>query len=178
MSIFYCKKCKDKFPRDADVLEIDDKLSYCCAECGLNIVGNSAYMLPQKTNMTCAFCKKEFPIGNAFACERCFDCVACSAECWSKISAFHDGVCDVNDSISQELEITAYCDCDGKEINQCYTDTAVGSKTSHSSSHSHRHPQVSSQKAKTILSHGEVRGHPLTKSQRGLFGCMAGGRCK
>jgi hypothetical protein len=33
---------------------------------------------------------------------------------------------------------------------------------------------ISSTKAKTILSDGEVRGHPLTEKQRGLFGAIAG----
>jgi hypothetical protein len=33
----------------------------------------------------------------------------------------------------------------------------------------------SAKKAKTILSEGEVRGHPLTPKQRGLFGAIAGG---
>ena len=30
-------------------------------------------------------------------------------------------------------------------------------------------------KAKKILKHGSVRGHPLTKAQKGLFGARAGG---
>lgn len=30
-------------------------------------------------------------------------------------------------------------------------------------------------KAGEILKHGEVRGHPLTKKQRGLFGLIRGG---
>ena len=34
---------------------------------------------------------------------------------------------------------------------------------------------VSQDKAKTILKHGEVRGHPLTKAQMGYFGSRAGG---
>lgn len=35
--------------------------------------------------------------------------------------------------------------------------------------------KVSSHKAKKILKHGSVRGHPLTKKQKGLFGLHAGG---
>ena len=31
-------------------------------------------------------------------------------------------------------------------------------------------------KAKKILRHGEVRGHKLTKKQKGLFGARAGGQ--
>lgn len=34
---------------------------------------------------------------------------------------------------------------------------------------------VSKAKAKEILRHGEVRGHRLTKKQKGLFGAIAGG---
>ena len=34
---------------------------------------------------------------------------------------------------------------------------------------------VSQEKAKEILRHGEVRGHDLTKKQRGYFGARAGG---
>jgi hypothetical protein len=30
-------------------------------------------------------------------------------------------------------------------------------------------------KAKEMLKHGEVRGHALTKPQKGLFGLIAGG---
>lgn len=35
---------------------------------------------------------------------------------------------------------------------------------------------VSKEKAKEILRHGEVRGHRLTKAQRGLFGVIASGK--
>ena len=34
--------------------------------------------------------------------------------------------------------------------------------------------KLSRRKAKEILSHGSVRGHKLTKKQRGLFGAVAG----
>jgi len=34
---------------------------------------------------------------------------------------------------------------------------------------------VSKAKAKKILRHGEVRGHKLTKKQKGFFGARAGG---
>ncbi|MGH7254016.1 MAG: hypothetical protein ACREIE_09490 [Nitrospiraceae bacterium] len=34
---------------------------------------------------------------------------------------------------------------------------------------------VSREKAKEILRHGEVRGHKLTRKQRGFFGARAGG---
>ena len=34
---------------------------------------------------------------------------------------------------------------------------------------------VSQGKAKDILTHGEVRGHPLTRAQRGYFGARAAG---
>lgn len=33
-------------------------------------------------------------------------------------------------------------------------------------------------KAKKILKHGSVRGKPLTKAQKGLFGARAGGKSK
>ena len=33
---------------------------------------------------------------------------------------------------------------------------------------------LSPAKAKKILRHGEVHGHPLTKAQKGLFGAVAG----
>lgn len=36
-------------------------------------------------------------------------------------------------------------------------------------------PKLTASKAKEILSHGEVRGHKLTKKQRGFFGARAGG---
>jgi len=36
------------------------------------------------------------------------------------------------------------------------------------------HP-VSKKKAREILRHGEVRGHKLSKKQKGLFGAIAGG---
>ena len=35
--------------------------------------------------------------------------------------------------------------------------------------------RVSREKAKEILRHGEVRGHPLSKAQKGFFGARAGG---
>lgn len=35
--------------------------------------------------------------------------------------------------------------------------------------------KVTKAKAKEILRHGEVRGKPLTKPQRGFFGARAGG---
>jgi hypothetical protein len=38
-----------------------------------------------------------------------------------------------------------------------------------------RKARVSQKKAKIILEHGEVRGHPLTPAQRGYFGWIAGG---
>jgi hypothetical protein len=34
---------------------------------------------------------------------------------------------------------------------------------------------VSREKAKEILSHGEVHGKPLSSAQKGLFGLIAGG---
>ena len=35
--------------------------------------------------------------------------------------------------------------------------------------------ELGPKKAKIILRHGEVQGHPLSKKQKGLFGAMAGG---
>lgn len=35
---------------------------------------------------------------------------------------------------------------------------------------------VTQAKAKKILKHGSIRGRPLTKKQRGLFGARAGGK--
>ena len=35
--------------------------------------------------------------------------------------------------------------------------------------------QVSQEKAKEIMRHGEVRGHKLTSKQKGFFGARAGG---
>lgn len=35
--------------------------------------------------------------------------------------------------------------------------------------------QVSQEKAKEIMRHGEVRGHALSKKQKGFFGARAGG---
>ena len=35
--------------------------------------------------------------------------------------------------------------------------------------------QVSQEKAKEIVRHGEVRGHALTAKQKGFFGARAGG---
>jgi len=37
---------------------------------------------------------------------------------------------------------------------------------------------VTKRKAKEILKHGSVRGHKLTKKQRGYFGARAGGSKK
>lgn len=34
---------------------------------------------------------------------------------------------------------------------------------------------ITAKKAKTILKDGSVRGHPLTKKQKGFFGLIAGG---
>ena len=42
--------------------------------------------------------------------------------------------------------------------------------------HNKKHAPVSMGKAKEILHHGEVRGHELTKKQRGLFGAIASGQ--
>ena len=36
--------------------------------------------------------------------------------------------------------------------------------------------KLTAHKAKKILKHGEVRGHPLTEKQKGLFGAVAGGQ--
>ena len=38
--------------------------------------------------------------------------------------------------------------------------------------------KISKAKAKEILHHGEVRGHKLSKKQRGFFGARAGGARK
>ena len=38
-----------------------------------------------------------------------------------------------------------------------------------------KHKKLTSEKAKKILHHGEVRGHKLTKKQKGFFGARAGG---
>lgn len=38
-----------------------------------------------------------------------------------------------------------------------------------------KHKTVTKAKAKKILKHGEVKGHPLTKKQKGFFGARAGG---
>ena len=39
------------------------------------------------------------------------------------------------------------------------------------------HPQkLTAAKAGKILRHGEVRGHPLTEKQKGLFGLIRGGK--
>ncbi len=35
--------------------------------------------------------------------------------------------------------------------------------------------KLTQKKAKKILKHGEVRGHKLTKAQKGMFGARAGG---
>lgn len=35
--------------------------------------------------------------------------------------------------------------------------------------------KLTSKKAKEILRHGEVKGHPLTKKQKGFFGLMSSG---
>ncbi len=39
-------------------------------------------------------------------------------------------------------------------------------------------PNVSKTKARKILRHGSVRGHKLTKKQKGFFGARAGGARK
>ena len=39
----------------------------------------------------------------------------------------------------------------------------------------HKPAQVSMEKAKEIMRHGEVHGQPLSKKQRGFFGARAGG---
>jgi len=38
-----------------------------------------------------------------------------------------------------------------------------------------KHKTITKKKAKKILKHGEVRGKPLTKKQKGFFGARAGG---
>lgn len=38
------------------------------------------------------------------------------------------------------------------------------------------HKKLTKAKAKKILKHGEVRGHKLTKKQRGFFGARAAGK--
>lgn len=38
------------------------------------------------------------------------------------------------------------------------------------------HHHLGAEKAKKILKHGEVRGHALSKKQKGLFGLIAGGK--
>ena len=43
---------------------------------------------------------------------------------------------------------------------------------------SHINPPPTMSKAKEILSHGEVRGHKLTRKQKGFFGARAGGAPK
>ena len=35
--------------------------------------------------------------------------------------------------------------------------------------------KLTKEKSKEILRHGEVRGHPLTRKQKGFFGARAGG---
>lgn len=42
--------------------------------------------------------------------------------------------------------------------------------------HGKKKRPVSKAKAREILRHGEVRGKPLSKPQRGLFGAIAGGQ--
>lgn len=37
---------------------------------------------------------------------------------------------------------------------------------------------VSQAKAKIIMHEGEIRGHPLTPKQKGMFGAIAGGNSK
>lgn len=39
-------------------------------------------------------------------------------------------------------------------------------------------PHLSKNKAKKILSHGEVGGQPLTKKQKGFFGAAASGKSR
>ncbi len=39
----------------------------------------------------------------------------------------------------------------------------------------HKHNPITQTKARKILRHGEVRGSPLTKAQKGFFGARAGG---
>ena len=36
-----------------------------------------------------------------------------------------------------------------------------------------KHMEMSPEKAKEILEHGEVRGHKLTEKQKGMFGAVA-----
>ena len=50
------------------------------------------------------------------------------------------------------------------------TETCMGREVHHSS------PHLGKSKAKEMLRHGEVRGKPLTKKQRGLFGVIASGK--
>lgn len=58
--------------------------------------------------------------------------------------------------------------------------TAWGTRKGEQPFTSKGHPSRKSEdldpkKAKTILRHGEVSGHPLSKKQKGLFGAIAGG---
>lgn len=38
-----------------------------------------------------------------------------------------------------------------------------------------KHKKIGSRKAREILRHGKVKGHKLTKKQKGFFGARAGG---
>ena len=40
----------------------------------------------------------------------------------------------------------------------------------------HKAHKLTQEKAKKMLRHGEVRGKPLSKKQKGLFGVIAGGK--
>jgi hypothetical protein len=46
----------------------------------------------------------------------------------------------------------------------------------HAIAHRRRRGLPTKAKAKKMLSHGEVKGKPLTSAQKGMFGIIAGGR--
>lgn len=54
--------------------------------------------------------------------------------------------------------------------------TRVGAKTRGKPYNSAMAKRLTKAKAKKILRHGSVRGKPLTKKQKGLFGAKAGGK--
>jgi len=155
-------------------------MTYRCAGCQMAMVQQDAFIPVKDTHLVCAACKKVVKVRRAHACRWCFDVVACSPKCWTKIAADHMKVCQyVGSDVCEMLGI------DEKEIGTVIPEgcDAVGAKSrggsdgmgrsKYSTGHWHRHPKISPQKARFILHEGKVRGHPLSSRQQRLFGFLA-----
>lgn len=91
------------------------------------------------------------------------------------------GAVPMQNAISGELAFCCGAECKTALIAGNISEAAAAQQQqiaarSHGAHHSHKgQGHVSSTKAREILHHGEVHGHPLTERQRRFFGWQAGG---